>query len=127
MPVTIKITPRYFARTAAPNAQLHRHARPHTRMSNILLIALLGYGVTTGALVAGALAASVLPAQAPLTDTSLIMLKSGNIEAETLSAQPMPPMPDHAYDAQFHEGAVDLDATTSFAGIDPFITGPAPK
>lgn len=110
--------------------------RKTMRLSNLLLASMLGYGITAGALVAGALAASVLPAQTPLTQTQLVMVKTGDSSAthsqmipatEMSLAQPMPPMPDQAYNAQEHEGSVALDIDTSFAGIDPFITGPVPK
>lgn len=121
MPV-VKANISNFARTLVPNAE------KRSRMSNLLLASMLGYGITAGALVAGALAASVLPAQTPLTQSKLIMIKTGDTSAmETALAQPMPPMPDQAYNAQFHEGSVALNADTSFAGIDPFITGPVPK
>ena len=119
MPAMSKITTRYFAHVSASLAKL----RIPSRMTSVLLAGLLGSGVSAGALVAGALAASVLPAQAPLSKPSALTLKTDTIAA----AQPMPPMPDQVYDAQFHEGAVDLSVATNFAGIDPFITGPVPK
>lgn len=119
MSVTGKIMTRYLSPLSASVARL----RLPSRAGNFLLAGLIGYGVSAGVLIAGALAASVLPAQAPLPDTSLTMLKS----EKSVAAQPMPPLPDQIYDARFHEGAVDLNTTASFAGIDPFITGPVPK
>lgn len=92
------------------------------RAGNFLLAGLLGYSIGAGALIAGALAASVLPAQAPLPETELTLQTE-----QTAAEQPMPPMPDQVYDARFHEGAADLEQPASFAGIDPFITGPVPK
>ena len=93
MPV-VKANISNFARTLVPNAE------KRSRMSNLLLASMLGYGITAGALVAGALAASVLPAQTPLTQSSLIMIKTGDTSAmETALAQPMPPMPDQEGEA----------------------------
>lgn len=123
-------------RNKTPQAASSTEKRLYSRMSSLLLAGMFGYGITAGALVAGALAASVLPAQAPRAQSHLVMIKTGAQSApasQTIpspaisSAQPMPPMPAQAYDAQFHEGSVALNSDTSFAGIDPFITGPVPK
>ncbi len=119
MSVTGKIMARYGSYISASVTLL----RLPRRVGRFLLASLLGYSVSAGVLIAGALAASVLPAQAPLPDTSLTMLKS----EKSVATQPMPPLPDQIYDARFHEGAVDLNTAASFAGIDPFITGPVPK
>lgn len=127
-------------RNKTPKIASSTEKRLYSRMSSLLLAGMLGYGVTAAALVAGALAATVVPAQAPRTQSSLVMIKTGDHSAhasqripapspssEITLAQPMPPMPAQAYDAQFHEGSVALNSDTSFAGIDPFITGPVPK
>jgi len=111
-----------FCKAAALTAPLQ--ANTHRPFGKLLLAGLLSYGVTTGALIAGALAASVLPAQTPLTQSGLTM-QTG--QSGQHNAQPMPPLPDQPYDARFNEGAVTLEDSTAFAGIDPFITGPVPK
>ena len=118
MSVTGKIMTRYLSPLSASVARL----RLPSRAGNFLLAGIIGYGVSAGLLVAGALAASVIPAQAPLPDSALTLQTT-----KTAAAQPMPPMPEQAYDARFHEGAADLEQPASFAGIDPFITGPVPK
>ena len=118
MSVTGKIMTRNGSNISA-SATLLRLQR---RAGSFLLAGLLGYSIAASALVAGALAASVLPAQAPLSETGLTLQTE-----QIATAQPMPPMPDQAYTAKFHEGAADLDLPASFAGIDPFITGPVPK
>lgn len=74
----------------------------------------------TGALTAGALAASALPAYTP-HGTPMQFTHNSAIAAE----QPMPPMPEQTYDASLHEGAVAVESTSGFAGIDPIITGPS--
>ncbi len=119
MPVTFQ----NIARSLAHNAISFTGMRLPSRAGHVLLAGLLGSGLSAGLLVAGALAASVVPAQAPLTVPSLQMHKTTDIAA----MQPLPPLPDQPYDAQFHEGSVDLDSPANFAGIDPFITGPVPQ
>lgn len=134
MPKTIRSLHFWFARHSAPQAEQRRYARNWlTRSLAYGLTGTLATGLTVS-LVAGALAASVQSAQAPVANTVLIMDQSSAaspapeqvIPAPAL-IQPMPPMPDQHYNAQLHEGAVELNADASFAGIDPFITGPVPK
>lgn len=116
--------PALFHNTARFLAQIATCAkRRPQRTSSLLLACLLGSGLSAGALVAGAFAASFLPAQAPLTKPGLKISA-----AESLAeAQPMPPLPDQAYNPQLHDGLADLNNPENIAGIDPFITGPVPR
>lgn len=83
------------------------------RFTKILLTGILA-GSLTVSLAMRSFAAAV--PTAPLAQQSHQTLTSPHI-------QPMPPMPDQAYDARIHEGSVELDADVSHVGIDPFITG----
>jgi len=119
---TMSVTGKIMIRNGSKKSASATLLRLPRRAGNFLLAGLLGYSIGAGALLAGALAASVLPAQAPLSEIGLTLQTE-----QTAAAQPMPPMPDQVYDARFHEGAADLEQPASFAGIDPFITGPVPK
>ena len=116
---TMSVTGKIMIRNGSKKSASATLLRLLRRAGNFLLAGLLGYSIGASALVAGALAASVLPAQAPLSETGLTLQTE-----QTVAAQPMP---DQVYDARFHEGAADLERPASFAGIDPFITGPVPK
>ncbi|WOC17259.1 hypothetical protein [Pseudochrobactrum sp. MP213Fo] len=134
MPKTIRLLHFWFARHSALHAEQRRYAKNWlTRSLTYGLTGTLATGLTVS-LVAGALAASVQSAQAPVANTVLIMdqsLAAPPVPEQVIPVpaliQPMPPMPDQRYNAKLHEGAVELNADASFAGIDPFITGPVPK
>ncbi|WP_439272706.1 hypothetical protein [Pseudochrobactrum sp. HB0163] len=112
MPALFHNTARFLAQIAASAKRLPQ------RTGSLLLACLLGSGLS-----AGAFAASFLPAQAPLTKPGLKISA-----AESLAeAQPMPPLPDQAYNPQLHDGLADLNNPENIAGIDPFITGPVPR